>query len=103
MSREEDVPADVLEKEREIQRDRALSEGKPEKMVDKIAEGRMSKFYEEVCLLEQPFISENTISVAELIKTVGTNSATTSRSPASSASKWATRAMLPALRKARCQ
>jgi elongation factor Ts len=40
-------------------------------MVDKIAEGRMAKFYEEVCLLEQPFIRENSISVAELIKTVG--------------------------------
>ncbi len=63
------VPADVLEKERGIQRARALGEGKPEKMVDKIAEGRMSKFYEEVCLLEQPFIRENTISVADLIKT----------------------------------
>jgi elongation factor Ts len=65
------VPADVLEKERSIQRARALGEGKPEKMVDKIAEGRMSKFYEEVCLLEQPFIRENTISVADLIKTAG--------------------------------
>jgi elongation factor Ts len=65
----DEVPADVLKKEREIQRERALTEGKPEKMVDKIAEGRMSKFYEEVCLLEQPFIKENTISVGELIRT----------------------------------
>jgi elongation factor Ts len=65
------VPEPVLAKEREIQRERALGEGKPEKMVDKIAEGRMGKFYEEVCLLDQPFIRENTISVAELIKTVG--------------------------------
>ena len=65
------VPQDVLAKERDIQRERALGEGKPEKMVDKIAEGRMSKFYEEICLLEQPFIRENTISVAELIRTVG--------------------------------
>jgi elongation factor Ts len=65
----EDVPADLLSKEREIQRERALGEGKPAKMVDKIAEGRMSKFYEEVCLLEQPFIKENTVSVGELIKT----------------------------------
>ena len=65
----ESVPADVLQKERDIQRERALNEGKPEKMVDKIAEGRMSKFYEEVCLLEQPFIRENTISVGELIRT----------------------------------
>ncbi len=67
----EDVPAPLIEKERAIQRDRALNEGKPEKMVDKIAEGRMSKFYEEVCLLEQPFIRENTVSVGELIKTTG--------------------------------
>jgi elongation factor Ts len=65
-----DVPAGVLEKERVIQRERALNEGKPEKMVDKIAEGRLSKFYEEICLLEQPFIRENSISVNELIKTV---------------------------------
>ena len=67
----ESVPQDVLEKERNIQRDRALNEGKPEKMVDKIAEGRMSKFYEEICLVEQPFIRENTITVAELVRTVG--------------------------------
>jgi elongation factor Ts len=65
----ENVPADVLQKERDIQRGRALGEGKPEKMVDKIAEGRMSKFYEEVCLLEQPFIRENTVTVAELMRT----------------------------------
>jgi elongation factor Ts len=65
----ENVPADLLNKERDIQRDRARVEGKPEKMVDKIAEGRMGKFFEEVCLLEQPFIRENTISVGELIRT----------------------------------
>jgi elongation factor Ts len=64
----EQVAADVLDKEREIQRDRARNEGKPEKMLDKIVEGRMSKFYEEVCLLDQPFIRENTISVGELLK-----------------------------------
>jgi elongation factor Ts len=63
------VATDVLNKERDIQRDRARNEGKPEKMLDKIVEGRMSKFYEEVCLLDQPFIRENTISVGELIKT----------------------------------
>jgi elongation factor Ts len=65
----EDVPKDVLERERDIQRERARGEGKPEKMLDKIVEGRMSKFYEEICLLEQPFIRENTISVGELIRT----------------------------------
>jgi elongation factor Ts len=63
------VAPDVLNKEREIQRERARNEGKPEKMLDKIVEGRMSKFYEEICLLEQPFIRENTISVGELLKT----------------------------------
>ncbi|MBV8829948.1 MAG: elongation factor Ts [Acidobacteriaceae bacterium] len=66
----ENVPRELLDKERAIQRERALGEGKPEKMVDKIAEGRMSKFYEEVCLMEQPFIRENTISVADLMRTV---------------------------------
>jgi elongation factor Ts len=66
----DNVPREILDKELEIQRDRALGEGKPAKMVDKIAEGRMNKFYEEVCLLEQPFIRENTISVGELIRSV---------------------------------
>ena len=56
-------------KEKEIQRARALNEGKPEKMVDKIVEGRMAKFYEEVCLYEQPFVKENTITIDQLIKT----------------------------------
>ena len=43
-------------------------EGKPEKILEKIVEGRLAKYYEEVCLLEQPFIKENTITVADLIK-----------------------------------
>jgi elongation factor Ts len=68
--RKEDVNAEVLEKEREIARDRARSEGKPEKILDKIVEGRMSKYYEEVCLLEQPFIKDNSLTVAQLIATV---------------------------------
>src|SRR5690242_20074035 len=67
--RKEDVTTDVLEKEKDIQRARALNEGKPEKVVDKIIEGRLSKFYEEICLLEQPFVKENTLSVGQLIKT----------------------------------
>jgi elongation factor Ts len=65
------LAAALVDKERDIQRDRVRAEGKPEKMLDKIAEGRMSKFYEEVCLLEQPFIRENSISVADLIKAAG--------------------------------
>jgi elongation factor Ts len=67
--RREDVPAAALEKEREIARARALAEGKPEKILDKIVEGRLAKYYEEVCLLEQPFIKENTTSIADVIKT----------------------------------
>jgi elongation factor Ts len=66
--RKEDVTAELLDKERDIQRGRALQEGKPEKMVDKIVEGRMQKFYEEVCLYEQPFIRENSTTVGDLIK-----------------------------------
>jgi elongation factor Ts len=66
--RKEDVTKEVLEKERDIQRARALQEGKPEKMVDKIVEGRMSKLYEEICLYEQPFIRENSTTVGDLIK-----------------------------------
>jgi elongation factor Ts len=65
----EDVPAEALDKEREIQRARALFEGKPPNVVDRIVEGRMGKFYEEVCLLEQPFVKEATLTVGQLIKT----------------------------------
>ena len=66
--RKEDVTAELLDKERDIQKGRALQEGKPEKMLDKIVEGRMQKFYEEVCLYEQPFIRENSTTVGDLIK-----------------------------------
>lgn len=65
--RKEDVDQAALEKEKEIQRGRALAEGKPEKMVDRIVEGRMAKFYEEICLLEQPFIKENSLTVNQLL------------------------------------
>jgi elongation factor Ts len=67
--RKEDVDAAALDKEKEIARDRAIAEGKPEKVLDRIVEGRLAKFYEEVCLLEQPFVKENTLSVGQLIKT----------------------------------
>jgi len=66
--RKEDVTPEAIEKEKEIQRARALADGKPEKIVDKVVEGRMSKFYEEICLLEQPFIKDNTTTVNDLIK-----------------------------------
>jgi len=67
--RREDVTKEALEKETNIQRDRARQEGKPEKMLDKITEGRMNKFYEEICLYEQPFIRDNTTTIGDLIKT----------------------------------
>jgi elongation factor Ts len=67
--RKEDVPADVLDKEKEIARARAVLEGKPEKILDKIVEGRIAKFYEEVCLLDQPFVREATLTVGQLVKT----------------------------------
>jgi elongation factor Ts len=67
--KKEDVTEAALAKEREIQRARAINEGKPEKMADKIVEGRMNKYFEEVCLYEQPFIKENTTTIAEVIKT----------------------------------
>src|SRR5579871_6613940 len=67
--RKEDVTPEILAQERDIARSRALNEGKPEKVVDKIVEGRLQKFYEEVCLLEQPFVKEATLSVGQLVKT----------------------------------
>ena len=68
--RKEEVTAEVLEKEKDIARDRARAEGKPEKILDKIVEGRMSKYYEEVCLMEQPFIKDNSLTVGQLIATL---------------------------------
>lgn len=62
------VPADVVEKERQIQRDRALQEGKPERVLDRIVDGRMGKFYEEIVLLDQPFVKEPSTTVGDMIQ-----------------------------------
>jgi elongation factor Ts len=67
--RREDVPDAVLDKEKEIARDRARAEGKPEKVLDRIVEGRIAKFYEETCLLDQPFVKEGTLTIDQLVKT----------------------------------
>jgi elongation factor Ts len=76
VSREE-VSTEELDKEREILRNQALNEGKPEKIVDKMVEGRLNKFYEEFCLLEQSFIKDpdKTIQtlLQEKIATIGEN------------------------------
>lgn len=65
--RREDVPQEVIEKEKEILKQQALNEGKPEKIVDKMVEGRIEKFYKEVCLLEQPFIKNPDITIQDLL------------------------------------
>jgi elongation factor Ts len=64
----DDVPADELAKEREICRNQALNEGKPEKIVDKIVEGRLVKFYEDNCLLEQKFVKDDSKTISMLVK-----------------------------------
>ena len=63
----EEVPADVIEKEKEILRAQALNEGKPEKIVDRMVEGRIEKYYKEVCLLEQPFVKDSDKTVKGMI------------------------------------
>jgi elongation factor Ts len=65
--RKEDVTAEDLDREKEIYRAQAAANGKPEKVVETIVNGKMSKFYEEVCLLEQPFIKEQTLAIKDLI------------------------------------
>jgi elongation factor Ts len=68
--RKEDVTADAFEKEKDIYRAQAAQTGKPAPVIEKIVEGKMAKFYEEVCLYEQPFIKDQTITVSQLIATV---------------------------------
>ncbi len=65
--RREDVTEELLAREREIYKEQARAEGKPENILDKIVEGRVSKFYSETCLLEQPFIRDPDITVKDLI------------------------------------
>ena len=65
--RKEDVPQEELDKEREILRNQALNEGKPEKVVDKIVEGRIGKYYEENCLLEQQFVKDPDKTISQLL------------------------------------
>ncbi|MEK8130200.1 translation elongation factor Ts [Paenibacillus filicis] len=75
--RRDEVPQDALDKEREILTNQALNEGKPEKIVEKIVEGRLAKYYEEYCLLEQPFIKDPDKTVEQVLKekiaTIGEN------------------------------
>lgn len=63
----EEVPTEDLEKEKEILRVQALNEGKPEKIVERMVEGRIEKYYKEVCLLEQPFVKDPDKTIKDLI------------------------------------
>jgi elongation factor Ts len=67
--RKEDVTSEAYEREKDIYRAQAAATGKPPQVVEKIVEGKMSKFYEEVCLYEQPFIKDQTLSISQLIAT----------------------------------
>ncbi len=65
--RREDVPHEVLEKEREIYRTQALESGKPSKVIDKIVEGKLERFYSETCLLEQTYIRDSDLTVKDVL------------------------------------
>ncbi|ABW19057.1 translation elongation factor Ts [Alkaliphilus oremlandii] len=65
--RREDVDPALVEKEKEILTKQALNEGKPEKIVEKMVEGRIDKFYKEICLLEQPFVKDPDVTVGDLL------------------------------------
>lgn len=73
----EEVDPKLIEKEREIYRAQAINEGKPEKIIDKMVDGRIEKYYKEICLLEQPFIKDTDRTVndvlTEMIAKIGEN------------------------------
>ena len=62
-----DVPAEVIEQEKAIYRVQMLEEGKPEHIIDRILEGKISKFYEDVCLMEQPFVKDPDLKIRDLV------------------------------------
>ncbi|HPS58371.1 MAG TPA: translation elongation factor Ts [Spirochaetota bacterium] len=64
----EEVPAEILEKEKEIYREQMKNSGKPDNVIEKIVEGKLSKFYSEVCLLEQEYIKDGSVKIKDLIK-----------------------------------
>jgi elongation factor Ts len=63
----EDISQEIIEKEKEIYRAQALDMGKPENVIDKIVEGKLNKFYQESCLLNQPYVRDTDISIADLL------------------------------------
>jgi elongation factor Ts len=73
----DDVPEEVVEHERDLYRTQAVQEGKPEHVIDRIVEGKLEKYYQSACLMEQPYIRDDDITIEELIKhaisTIGEN------------------------------
>ena len=67
----EEVPAETLEREKEVLKQQAINEGKPEAIAEKMVMGRIKKFYEENCLIEQAFIKDDSKKIADLVKTAG--------------------------------
>ena len=65
--KKEDLSPQILEKEKEIYRQQAISSGKPERVIERIVEGKLEKFFEEACLLEQPYIRDDSIKVKDLL------------------------------------
>jgi len=68
--RREEVPAEVIEQEKDVYRALALKEGKPERVIDKIVEGRLEKFFSEACLLDQAYVRDDQVTVEQLIRDV---------------------------------
>lgn len=66
--RREDIDSSLVDGERKVYRQQALNEGKPEKIVDKIVEGRLEKYYSEVVLMEQPYVKDNDKTIADFVK-----------------------------------
>lgn len=66
----EDLPKDIIEKEREIYHQQALRSGKPEKVINNIVEGRLKKFYQQACLLEQPYIRDSKLKIRDLLNEI---------------------------------
>jgi len=65
--RREEVPPDVLEREKRIYRTQALDSGKPEKVIDKIVEGKLERFYSEACLLEQTYVKDSDLTIKDVL------------------------------------
>jgi len=67
-AKREDVPQNVIDKEKEMYKKQAIESGKPEKIIEKITEGKLEKFYQEICLVEQSYIKNSDITVKELME-----------------------------------